>query len=249
MLHTVTRHLREALSDLQEKSLAHSETLLCQEATIADLRRQLAAKSALIDALSAALLHGGQAAAMPDALVELKACRGGAADHGVSGSKSSSAATAACGSGSGGSFAVCMSASMSSGASTVVDSSRSTSSPCSSGSSTRTSTPTSACPAGSGPPAEEGAGGEEPLDRMLSRAEDLAARIASSLDCLGAADTSSGDVSSGGGGDHANAQLAPRVSTPEGTEEGRGAAAGCIASPTSPPLESGGGRGPLQRLT
>jgi hypothetical protein len=63
LLHTVTRSLREALRDLQQKALHNSEELLRQEAVIRDLQRQLAAKSALIEDLTAALLEQGRCGA------------------------------------------------------------------------------------------------------------------------------------------------------------------------------------------
>ncbi|GBF98080.1 hypothetical protein Rsub_10308 [Raphidocelis subcapitata] len=65
LLHTVTRSLREALSDLQQKALHNSEELLRQETVISDLRRQLAAKSALVEHLSAALMEAEQGRAGP----------------------------------------------------------------------------------------------------------------------------------------------------------------------------------------
>jgi hypothetical protein len=191
LLHSVTRHLRDALSDLQQKALANTETLLRQEAVICELRRQIVAKDALIADLSAALISGdcgGAGPSAPDMAPEQlnavasensrsssssssssSSCRSDACCANLEGPSSPSSQTSSSNSGP---TEVMSAAASDSGASRACSSRPGTSSGGGGGGSTRA--PRTA-------PCEDEA---EALACMVTRAEGLAAQIAATLDGL-----------------------------------------------------------------
>jgi len=248
MLHAVTRHLRDALTDLQLKALANTEALLKQEAIISDLRRQLAAKSALIHDLSAALLMGAaaenpsacDAAAVQLALdqecgmqqggrMEVRCMKVGSRRMAVSSGHISSACTSHVHIGSKGT------SSGSEGTSSGSEGTSSGSGVTSSGSGGATSNSSSTI---SSVASLSAAGmADEPLGCMLSRAEDLAAQIASVLQdhggCVATDDGHGTDGAPSAAAPAVTSAAAPRVQTPDSLAT---PASLSMQSPTSPPL-------------